>query len=809
MGRDGDLYTLDRALDASPRVLVHGVAAVGKTTLIEHLLHWRERTGGADRSFTFSFRATPPLLDLVERLEDELAATQHGLKDRFRDAGWAALSPGERLRPLAALACADVHCKRLFFFDNVETLSGYPDVGPGAYDVDERRAFREFLLVLKDPPCKVLLTSRRDELEFLGDDVRRIRLRGVRRRDQLLMLLAYAEVFAADGALRAALADPGEKPLLDELLRSLSGHPLATRVAAYGLRDRSLADVLASIHGESSPIEVPVSGQGYLSENLTAVVEGMLQPLPEPRRLALGVLGLFSGSFAEQEFVALVADPRFPAGGLPDTSDAGVRQVITEALRLGLLGHAEGKPGVWEVIPGAHGALERLWKENVNPDISDAVERHVLRYWADAARRAREELHSREGVREAIDFGSREEGNLRRGLVLAERYADWNAARVILELLVELWPMMGRSTDADKLRDRWLRKASGPGGQPSGTGEDVLRLWLFLAGDAAIREVNTGRVEEGWARARLIVDVVERSRTQAPDILSCAYSHVGRAERVRNNLTEAERWFSRALDLETKAQDQPGLARTYFALGRIEMDRGSLDEAERLYHESLRIRTELGDYLGIADCCYRLGKIELERRNTQEAEKWFRKTLKVDESLGNKVGMANSYHQLGRLEHARENRDIAEAWYRKAVQIDDALGDRAGMSTSYYHLSELEAERQNLSSAEAWCRKMLTIAQDMGNRMAIARGYTQLGTLLAGRGDHARSQQAWRRAVGSLAALEKLEGSAAASDLRRLYDIVGRDEFLQMWRDSTPAAALLAEVEAHVGNWSAAAPGSG
>jgi tetratricopeptide (TPR) repeat protein len=800
LGRDAELYIVDRALDGSRPVLLYGVGGIGKTTLVEHLLDWRRRTDGADRVMSFSFRTAPSFELMVQQLLAELDATRPERARELRHPEWAQKSCAERLCDLGEALADDRVTRRLFLFDNVELLSGYPDYGAAPYSEEERAAFVGLLDELEGSRCRVVLTSRRNEMSFLKERVRRIQLRGVRGRDRFRLLLAYAEAFGSDETIQVLLRGAGDGVVLDRLVRTLAGHPLATRVAAYGLVDRSVDEVLASIEGKAEEIRVPYTERTTRSEALEVVVAAVVEPLVEERRRALGLLGLCAGSFHEADFVALFSHPEFPPGIVPDRSEAAVREVIVQAHRLGLIGQAEGSARVWEVIPGAQGPLGRLWRASLTPDAAASLERHFLRYWTEAAGRFAAGLHSLEAG-SALQAAEVAEACLRRALELADREHDWNAARPILALLLELWPMRGRVKEAAQLRAEWSARVCDPAtGGPVHPAEGLVRLWFLLRNAVAEHAVESGRVGEGFAIYQGIATVLGENPAFR-DLLASVHAQLGWVERFRGNLDEAERWYLSARSLFEAESDLAGMALAYFRLGRVEIERGNLDAAEDWYHRSLGLQLEIGDRRRISDCYYRLGKVEMERGRLNQAEEWMLRSVEIDRELGDVPSMANTYHQLGRMEQARGDLDQAEANYRQALELDETLGDQPGISTSCLQLSTLEQARGNLEAAAAGCYRSLSIDRALGDAAAVAHDAAQLASIQAQRGDRAGAREAAASAITSFAAAGRLEGASVSRDLQRIHDAVEPGEFVALWRNAKVPEVLSRQLIVHVGRW--------
>ena len=560
IGREGDLYKVDRAVDENHRVLVYGVGGIGKTTLLEHVLNWRARTGGADRLLSFSFRDAPSLEKLAQEMQGALVEVHPEISVFVQKAEWVNQEVKDKLTRLAQIIASGKGGQWLVLFDNLETLGGYPIAGEGPYTDEERATFLALLASLEGEGSRVVMTSRRDEVTWLSGQTCRFRLRGVGAAYQLEMLQAYAKDFDAEARLKAAV-DSSETEL-GELLQMLGGHPLATRAAAYGLKDRPVSEVLQSIQGQVGRIEVPVLEQSTRSGSLEAVIAGMVGHIPENRRRSLGLVGLFRGAFHQNRLTEMVAMEDFPEGILADRSSESVEGGLQEAARLGLMQPDASMTGVWRVVPGAQGALDRIWREELSEEQITAVEEHFLAYWAGQGAAYHSALSSKGQAQQAVGFAITEEGNLRRALDLAAKRHSWSPAADILPLLLEVFSMIGRIKDVDHLRQVWLEKVSRAGEPIDPSHEDLVGLWRFLMGDLANRLLGAGALEKAEQIYQQIVIQLEKDpRLHAPN-LAAGYHQLGRVEEDRGQLDEAETWYRKSLEIKEELGNCPSMATT-------------------------------------------------------------------------------------------------------------------------------------------------------------------------------------------------------------------------------------------------------
>jgi len=168
-GRDETLLALDRAFDTHQVVLLHAYAGSGKTSTAAEFARWYQLTGGVQGPVLFtSFEQHLPLA----RVLDQLGATF----EQVLEAGgihWLTLTDAER-RQVALQLLQQVPV--LWIWDNVEPVAGFPTGTPSAWTEEEQAELAGFLRAIRDTRAKVLLTSRRDEHDWLGGLPRRVKL---------------------------------------------------------------------------------------------------------------------------------------------------------------------------------------------------------------------------------------------------------------------------------------------------------------------------------------------------------------------------------------------------------------------------------------------------------------------------------------------------------------------------------------------------------------------------------------------------------------------------------------------------------
>lgn len=217
IGRDETLLALDRAFDDHAIVLLHAYAGSGKTTAAAEFARWYRETGGVDGPVLFtSFEHYRPLLRVLNDLAGALDVAQD----------WFALDVTKRRS--AALQLLRQRSV-LWIWDNVEPVAGFPKGSESSWSTQEQCELADFLRAARETKAKFLLTSRRDEHDWLDDLPARVAVPPMPFQERLELARALASKH------RRRLTDVEDwRPLLE----FTQGNPMAiTVLVGQALRD--------------------------------------------------------------------------------------------------------------------------------------------------------------------------------------------------------------------------------------------------------------------------------------------------------------------------------------------------------------------------------------------------------------------------------------------------------------------------------------------------------------------------------------------------------------------------------------------
>jgi hypothetical protein len=186
-GRDETLLALDRAYDTQQIVLLHAYAGSGKTMTVAEFARWYQQTGGIDGPILFtSFEQYKPL----ERVLDTFEQTFRPLLEA-NNIQWLAMDAETRKQVVFQVF---KQIPVLWIWDNIEPVNGFPAGSQSAWTQAEQRELKAFLHIMgTQTRAKFLLTSRRDEREWLGDLPRRVSLPPMPMQERVQLARALAE----------------------------------------------------------------------------------------------------------------------------------------------------------------------------------------------------------------------------------------------------------------------------------------------------------------------------------------------------------------------------------------------------------------------------------------------------------------------------------------------------------------------------------------------------------------------------------------------------------------------------------------
>ena len=747
-GRDETLLGLERAFDDRQIVLLHGWAGAGKTSTAVEFARWYKLTGGLDHGhvlFTSFARYTP-----LARLLDQVGAL-FGQWIQATGVQWLALPDAERrTRILAMLAQVPV----LWIWDNVEPVAGFPAGIASAWPDDEQRELVGFLRELRRTKAKVLLTSRRDERDWLGDMPVRTMLPPMPMSQRLQLAHAIAVKRG-----RQLIDIAGWQPLLE----FTQGNPLTVAVLTgqalrYGLRSKEQAETfVAQLRTGAAGISDDLA-QGRDKSLASSLGYGFRNAFDSRERALLALLHLFEG-FVDVDVLLWMADP---AAGHYVSRVRGltveeVTGVLDRGVEIGMLtAVAEGAYGIHPALPWY---LRQLFTECYGAG-RQRTALMAIRAYAAAIGQLGDYYSGQYGDGRAgvIGWLGREEGNLRRACDLARSHGWVEPMIGAMEGLSALYQHTGRLSEWKRLVDAFpLRRIQTPAGQALPGREEQ---WAAVTG----YRVGVARETLDWAEGeRLQQALVSWRREQAASALAAPGTPL--AEDQRDALG--------------------ALAVSVEHYGHLLRDQGKAT-CVAYYQEALALHRRTGDRQAEGIVAFNLGRAYVEiagLRDLDEARGWYQLSLDLCPKT-DRLGRARSVGQLGSLAYERF-KELSDAGaprerflpylteaataYQRALDLmpGDAASD---ISVIRFQLGAIDTEAGDIDSALEHYRESARYGDILADPYAAGQTRFNIAFALAWAG---RFQDAALYAQAALHDFERV-GPGAGDLTRRARELIAR-----------------------------------
>lgn len=225
IGRDIEMHTLECALQQQSQagLVVHGIAGVGKTALIQGYLQWLQQSGRLKANiFWFRF--------------DEVRSFEYVVNQMVEGLFGANVLASSMKQKVDNLCQVFMQNSFILVWDNFESAGGtlYLDV-MSLLSCEDRAQFKVFLQRLHNGKTKIIIISRSPENWLSETECNRLLLGGLQGKDCRQYCDAVVRHFD--------IVLDEDDPAYCDLMEKLHGHPLAVRVVLLKL-DETPVEIL-------------------------------------------------------------------------------------------------------------------------------------------------------------------------------------------------------------------------------------------------------------------------------------------------------------------------------------------------------------------------------------------------------------------------------------------------------------------------------------------------------------------------------------------------------------------------------------
>lgn len=613
-GRDETLLAIDRVFDTRQVALLHSYAGSGKTATALEFARWYHLTGGIDRPALFtSFEHKKTLLDAVNE------SIGVALRDELATCGIYWVSLPDKKRPEVALQLF-AKFRLLWIWDNVEPIGGFPRGRPSEWDHVEQDDLVAFLHALRSTKSKILLTSRRDERDWLGDIPERISLPPMPMQERSLLARALTDNRRSGGVQASAWAP---------LLHFSAGNPLTLTVLVNQVVSDQLhtKEEIAKLlgHVQAGILALDAEAADTRDKSLTAALNyGFENAFSPEESRTLSLLHFFCAAVDPVILCHIGAiDREWCLEEVRGLSGETAIPLLDRCVDAGMLGRLPN--ACYSIHPALPWFLTNLF-ERYFPDKPDAE--NSRRYATHAFVRSMAWIaeltarHYEAGHRDEISSFMREEQNMLAAFSLARENRLFLACLQLLHALGSFYKDTGRLTSVEPLlaqitADVVNPRDDGPrvGLEKEWSGVTEYRVRLAGSSDEALR-LSLLRLQFHHKQAAPYLSLPseflnEEQRYSIRD-LAVAVEQVGNVFFQREN-SECLELYGRSLSLYETAQEIQAQAviclkiAQYFGSPKVRR----FDYQQSWLLRSLHLRPE-SDRIGRARCLERLASLSFD-----------------------------------------------------------------------------------------------------------------------------------------------------------------------------------------------------
>nr|WP_055495696.1 tetratricopeptide repeat protein [Streptomyces sp. TP-A0356] len=677
VGRRPVLRQLSRTV---PRIMLHGIGGVGKTSLATELARRFEAAGG----LVVAISGETGVDAILDRLRRRLALCcgceespgTHPLRQAVMTLAEPTLHWVERLEALRDSGARPL----LLVVDNAED-------NLDAQHLPADRELAEFLAAWARDHA--LIVTSRHPFDVLGVDAHHLGPLSWQETRKLIWRLPGVDVLTSQQKR--------------EVWNRLGGHPRSLEYLDALLRDGHgrFDDVTARLRAATAGRRPPGDSLGeLLAETGALIAEDVLLPqliervdaVPVGKDLLLGASVYRLPVDTDGLASVLAAAPG--AEEYPPVPE-GMAGALAALLRLGLV--APDGPG-YSVHRWTAGTLAAL----AGQERLRTLHERAAEYWA---RRSRAVSEPTEYIQQVIEA----------------RY-HWLAAGDV-EGAIECTRRVCHELNAAgqwSWQEQLIRQSLALAPQGSKTRATIV-------GDLA--DVRLSRGDTAQAQTLYRTALAAFRALGADHDVAVVLHQLGLIADNRDDLQEAERLYRESLSIKERLGDRHSMSLTMHQLAGIAMRRGDHALAERQYLEVLAVSEETDDLEGIAASHHQIASLAFLSQDYAKAEQCVLNALSGFTRLNDRVRTGQGRLLLSRIAAALFDYESADLHLRAALEIFEDIGSTRDIAECHLELGGTARERCDLTWAETCFTRARAMYTVLGEQQFLASANRQLGAV--------------------------------------------------------------------------------
>ncbi|TRU47331.1 MAG: tetratricopeptide repeat protein [Microcystis aeruginosa Ma_QC_Ch_20071001_S25] len=732
VGRDLEILKMEKALLKHNILLLKGMGGTGKTTLLNYLREWWQKTNWATHIFYFGYDRK------AWTLEQIVYEIGQGIYNRFEQASFQAMNLKARVRKLEQKLRSEAY---ILILDNLESVTGQPLAIQNTLPENEREAVAEFLKNLVGGKTKVILGSRSEETwlqrRTFKENIYHLQGLDQESRTELAERILERQAKSRKNAIK-------KDDYFKRLMKLLAGYPLAMEVVLANLKRQSPEEIWQGLQ----LAELVNVGDQDKTNNIIKCVEYSHSNLSEEAQKLLLCLAPFSGFIPRDvipEYSQQLQQLELLQGYQFDQFDAAVE----EAIHWGLLSPmSEEMPSFLTIQPIFPYFLKTKLKE-LAPETQAAIWEGFKNHYQGLASYYNNLLDSKNPQEKqwGILFCRWEYENLFNALQIA-----LNQQESVLSIIACLHSYLKLTQDTQtnlKLLEFVLETFENyPPEAKQGQMALEIIATIVEAGSKYLQSKNYQKAKEIYQKSLELLKPISESYSQSKQSLQAVTLHqLGRVAQELREWEQARSYYRQALEIFIEYGARYEQASTLHQLGIVAQELREWEQARSYYRQALEIKIEYGARYEQASTLHNLGMVAQELREWEQARSYYQQALEICIEYGDRYSQAKTLHQLGIVAAELREWEQARSYYRQALEIKIEYGARYEQAGTLHQLGIVAAELREWEQARSYYQQALEIFIEYGNRYEQAITLHCLGAVAQEVGELSQAKSYYLQAL--------------------------------------------------------------
>jgi len=732
VGRDLEILKMEKALLKHNILLLKGMGGTGKTTLLNYLREWWQKTNWATHIFYFGYDIK------AWTLEQIVYEIGQGIYNRFEQASFQAMNLKARVRKLEQKLRSEAY---ILILDNLESVTGQPLAIQNTLPENEREAIADFLKNLVGGKTKVILGSRSEETwlqrRTFKENIYQLQGLDQESRTELAERILERQAKSRKNAIK-------KDDYFKRLMKLLAGYPLAMEVVLANLKRQSPEEIWQGLQ----LAELVNVGDEDKTNNIIKCVEYSHSNLSEEAQKLLLCLAPFSG-FIPRGVIPIYSQKLQQLEPLQGYQFDQFDAAIEEAIHWGLLSPmSEELPSLLTIQPIFPYFLKTKLKE-LAPETQAAIWEGFKNHYRDLAGSYNNLLNSKNPQEKqwGILFCRWEYENLFNALQIA-----LNQQESVLSIITCLHSYLDLNQDTQtnlKLLEFVLETFENypPEAKQGQVAIEIIGI-IVEAGSKYLLSKNYQKAKEMYQKSLELIKPISESYSQSKQSLQASTLHnLGRVAQELREWEQARSYYQQAIEIYIEYGDRYSQARTLHQLGIVAQELREWEQARSYYQQALEIKIEYGDRFSQARTLHQLGIVAQQLREWEQARSYYQQAIEIFIEYGDRYEQAGTLHTLGNLAQELREWEQARSYYQQAIEIYIEYGDRFSQASTLNNLGILAQELREWEQARSYYQQAIEIYIEYGDRYEQAGTLHELGRVAEGVGELSQAKSYYLQAL--------------------------------------------------------------